>query len=218
MSDQVLNAIARALRLDEVERAHLHDLATPTAPRQSTAVETSQRPDPGLLRVLRTLDHVPVLLLGNRGEVLAHNGLLTAVLGRALDPGTSFIRYLFQDPVARERIVNWNVFASASVAALRREAGRRPHDRKLLALIEELRDSDPDVARWWDDHGVRDYASVIKHLQHPTAGPLMFDIEIVSAPHEPDQRLVIYTTEPDSPTARVLPLLASWNATNHAAR
>ncbi|GGJ59827.1 hypothetical protein GCM10010121_083080 [Streptomyces brasiliensis] len=75
-----------------------------------------------------------------------------------------------------------------------------------------MRTTDPDVARWWDDHAVRDYASVTKRIQHPAAGPMSFNIEIVCAPHEPDQRLVVYTTEPDSPTARVLPLLASWNA------
>jgi hypothetical protein len=72
-----------------------------------------------------------------------------------------------------------------------------------------------NVARWWDDHAVRDYASVTKLVQHPAAGPISFDIEIVYAPHEPDQRLVVYTTEPDSPTARVLPILASWNAAPH---
>ncbi len=71
-----------------------------------------------------TLDHVPVLLLGHRGEVLARNALLQAVLGRPLEPGTSFTRYLFQDPTARTRIINWPVFASASVAALRRETAR----------------------------------------------------------------------------------------------
>ena len=68
------------------------------------------------------------------------------------------------------------------------------------------------MARWWDDHLVRDYASVAKRIEHPTAGVLDFDIEIVGAPHEPDQTLVVYTTRRDSPTARLLPILASWDA------
>ncbi|MEW2289413.1 hypothetical protein [Streptomyces sp. NPDC047841] len=119
---------------------------------------------------------------------------------------------MFQDPTARERIVNWCDFASATVATMRRETARRPHDHRLTALMDELRTTDRDVARWWDDHTVRDYASVSKRIQHPTAGPMSFDIEIVCAPHEPDQRLVVYTAEPDSPTSRVLPILASWNA------
>ncbi|MEU5462871.1 helix-turn-helix transcriptional regulator [Streptomyces althioticus] len=215
ISAEVLDALARALRLDEVERAHLHDLASPTTPHRPTAPGTVQRPDPGLLRLMHTLQHVPVLLLGHRGEVLARNALLPQILGSPLDPGASFVRYMFQEPVARERIVNWCDFASATVATMRREIARRPHDRRLTALVDELRATDRDVARWWDDHGVRDYASVSKRVQHPVAGPLSFDIEIVGAPHEPDQRLVVYTAEPDSPTARVLPILASWNVVPH---
>jgi len=164
------------------------------------------------MRLMDTLAHVPVVLLGRRSDVLARNALLCAVLGRPMEPGTSFMRFLFQDPVARERIVNWSHFAATAVAALRREAGRHPHDRRLTALIDELRDTDVDVARWWDDHAVRDCASVAKRVAHPTAGPLDFDIEIVAAPHEPDQTLVVHTAQPDSPTARVLPILASWAA------
>ena len=212
VSHEVLDALARALRLDDVEHAHLRDLAAPTSPRRAARPDTPQRPDPGLMRLMDTLDHVPVLLLGRRGEVLANNALLRSVLGRPLEPGTSFVRFLFQDPLARTRILDWADFASALVAALRREAGRFPHDRRLAALIDELRGSDDDAARWWDDHLVRDYASVAKRIEHPTAGVLAFDIEIVSAPHEPDQTLVVYTVRRDSPTARLLPILASWDA------
>jgi transcriptional regulator with XRE-family HTH domain len=213
VSTEVLDALARALRLDDVERAHLSDLAAPVASRRGATTEPPQRPDPGLLRLMVALDHVPVLLLGQRGDVLARNALLHAVLGRSLEPGASFPRFLFLDPLARERIVNWSDFAQASVAALRREAGRRPHDRALLALIDELRGADDDVERWWGDHAVRDYASVAKRIRHPSAGDLRFDIEIVGAPHEPEQRLVVYTVEPGSLTAQVLPALASWGAT-----
>lgn len=209
ITDQVVAALARALRLDDVEHAHLRDLAAPTS-RRATGWEARQRPEPGLLRLMTSLEHVPVLLLGRRGEVLARNALLVAVLGRPLAPGSSFIRYLFTDPTARERIVNWSHFAAAAVGALRLEVGRRPDDRRLTALVDELRAADRDVARWWHDHGVRDHTSVAKRIAHPTAGPLAFDIEAVCAPHDPDQRLVVYTAEPDSPTARVLPLLAGW--------
>jgi transcriptional regulator with XRE-family HTH domain len=211
VSSEVLDALSRALRLSDVERDHLRDLAAPSTSHRYSATEAIQRPDPGLLRLMTTLDHVPVLLLGHRGEVLARNRLLCAVLGSPLNPGTSFPRYLFLDSTARQRIVNWVDFAQATVGALRREAGRRPHDRQLSVLIDELRDADRDVARWWDDHGVRDYASVAKRIQHPNAGALSFDIEIVCAPQEPDQRLVVYTAQPDSATARVLPILASWD-------
>ncbi|MEV7042550.1 helix-turn-helix transcriptional regulator [Amycolatopsis sp. NPDC051061] len=212
VSRAVLEALARALRLTSVERAHLFDLAHPIATRNTFVAEPPQRPEPGLLRVMSALDHLPVLLLGNRGEVLARNALIEAVLGRPIELGTSFFTFLIQDPLARERIINWADFASPAIAAMRREAARRPFDQRLIALVNELRTADPQVARWWDDHTVRDYVSVTKRIDHPQAGPLTFDIEIIGAADQPDQRLVVYTAEPDSPTARVLPLIASWEA------
>jgi len=215
VSESVLAALTRALRLDEVEAAHLRDLAAPQA-RSRRPTPQVQHPDPGLLRLAATLDHVPVLLLGQRTEVLARNALLRAVLGRPLEPGTAFMDYVLRDPLARERIVNWAEFGARSVAALRMEVGRRPDDERLAAAVDELRRTDPDVARWWADHTVRDYASMPKRIAHPEAGPLEFDVEIVTAPHLPDQHLVVYTVQPDSPTARVLPILASWATEENA--
>ena len=213
IGEDVLSSLSRALRLDDVEQAHLRDLAAPTTTTvRRGARSVPQRPDPGLLRLMGSLDHLPVLLLGERTEVLARNALLCAVLGHPLPPGSSFARWLLLQPAARDRITNWADFASASVAGLRRQAGRHPDDRVLAALIDELRAFDQDVSRWWDDHTVRDYAGVAKRIHHPTAGPLTFDVEIVRAPHEPDQHLVVYTAQPDSATARILPMLASWEA------
>jgi transcriptional regulator with XRE-family HTH domain len=208
LSDDVLDALARALRLDEVERAHLRDLAAPAARR--VGWEVPQRADPGLLRLLTALDQVPVLLLGRRGTVLARNGLLTVVLGADLPPGSSFTDWLFGDPGARERIVNWPEFAAAAVGGMRMELGRHPDDRRLRTAVDALRAADPDVRRWWDDHGVTDRTSVEKRIAHPAAGPLVFGIEAVTPPHDPEQRLVVYTVQPDSPTAKVLPLLAGY--------
>ena len=168
------------------------------------------RADPGMLRLMAVLDHVPTLLLGRRSDVLASNALVREVLGWPAEPGASFVRWLFLDPAARERITNWDDFAASSVGALRYEVGRRPDDRHLAALVRELRRGDPDVERWWNDHQVTFRTSQTKHVTHPVAGPLSFGIESVIGPNDPDQRLVIYTVEPDSSTARVLPLLVTW--------
>lgn len=210
ITDEMLETLSRALQLDEVERAHLRDLAAPTSRRRWAVAETPQRADPGMLRLMAMMDHVPVLLLGRRTEVLAGNGLLTAVLGTPMTPGSSFARWLFLDPDARRRIANWTEFAAAAVGALRYETGQHPDDRRLAALVNELRRHDEDVARWWDDQRVTFRTSVIKHIAHPDAGPLRFGIESVVGPHDPDQRLVIYTVEPGSATSAVLPMLASW--------
>lgn len=157
------------------------------------------------------LEHVPVLLLGPRWQILARNALLTAVLSAAMEPGSSFARWLFLDPDARTRIANWPDFAAAAVGALRYELGRHPDDRHLTDLIDDLRRGDADIDRWWTDQRVTDRTSLIKRITHPAAGPLSFGIESVIGPHDPEQRLVVYTVEPDSPTARALPFLASWS-------
>lgn len=210
VSREVLDALARALRLDEVEHAHLLDLAAPHRLRDAPAGGGGrQRPDPGLLRLMSALDHLPVLLLGRGSQVLARNALFTAVVGE-IPVAAAFVRFLFLDPAARERILNWEHFAAAAIGALRREVARHPHDRPLTALVAALRAGDDDAARWWDDQGVRDYTSVAKRIRHPVAGDLSFDIEIVSPPHDPDQRLVVYTAQPDSTTRETLKLLASW--------
>ncbi|GAA1458511.1 helix-turn-helix domain-containing protein [Williamsia maris] len=207
VSPEVLRALARALRLDAVESAYLYDLAAP-----STAPDpVAQAPDPGLLQVMQALDHVPVILLGRAGEILASNALIRAVLSLPMETGASLHHYLFRDPIARERIVNWSQFASAAVAGLRRDAARRPHDPVLAALIEELRVSEPQFAQWWDDHEVLEFERTIKVIQHPSAGTMQFGIEFLCTPGNPDQSLIVYTVEPDSTTARVLPILASWD-------
>lgn len=212
VTDEVVRALSQALQLDDVERAHLRDLAAPSSRRRWAGPEVAQRPDPGMLRLMGALDHVPVLLLGRRSQVLARNGLLGAVLGHPMEPGSSFARWLFLDPEARVRIRNWADFAAPAVGALRYEVGRHPDDRALARLVEELRRGDPDVAQWWDDQRVTFRTSVTKHIAHPTAGALSFGIESLVGPHDPEQRLVVYTVEPDSPTARVLPMLASWTS------
>jgi transcriptional regulator with XRE-family HTH domain len=216
VSRSVLDALARALRLTEIERKHLFVLADPSGtPRSLTpAVQCA---DAGLLRLMTALDHVPALILGRRGDVLATNTLLTAVL-TDLPPSSSLVRFMFFDPLARERIVNWEHFASTMVAALRGELGRHPEDGRLAALIDELRGGDEDAARWWADHSVQDYASAPKRIQHPVVGELAFNIETVVPPRAVDQVLIVYTVQPDSATARTLPFLASWSAQQPAER
>ncbi|GAB2579007.1 transcriptional regulator [Paractinoplanes abujensis] len=207
ISAEVLAALSRALQLDDIERAHLRDLAAPA--RSSDDGSPPQRADPGLLRVMRALGHLPVLLLGRRSAVLARTPLLEAVLGHDFEIGDSFLHYLFHDPLARLRIVNWEVFARAAVAGMRREAGTHPHDRRLHAEITALRRSNPKVDRWWQDQQVGDYTSAAKQIVHPELGRLHFDIEHIIAPHDPDQHLIVYTTPPDSPTALLLPMLTA---------
>ena len=212
LTDQVIGALARALQLDETEQAHLRDMAGSDSARHLARRPRGapQRSEPGMLRLMTALDHVPVLLLGRRSNVLARNALLCAVLDHPMPVGSSFVRWLFTEPAARTTIINWADFAEASIGGLRLELGRRPDDRVLRKLIDELRTSDPAAARWWDDQSVTDRTSLTKRINHHIAGQLTFNIETVVGPHDPEQRLVVYTVEPGSATAAALPILASW--------
>jgi DNA-binding XRE family transcriptional regulator len=207
VSNEVLLAIASALKLDDVESAHLLDLASPATPTEDAA----QVPNPGLLQVMKALDHVPVILLGRSGAVLASNSLVRSVLSLQPSADQSLFHYLFRNPIARERIVNWSQFAAASVAGLRRDLARRPGDRALIDLIAELRSTEPCFEQWWSDHEVREFERATKIIQHPAAGTLEFGIEFLTSPSEPDQSLIVYTVEDGSSTAEILPILASWD-------
>lgn len=211
-SPEVFEALARALRLDHSEREHLADLlARPAAARR--APTSPQRVRPGLHLVLQTLDHVPALILGRRTDVLASNRLAREVLTDfdAL-PATrrNLARYYLLDPEARERVGDWERAAAETVAVLRLEAGRHPHDRQLADLIGELTLRCPEFSACWNDHRVLRRTHGIKHHRHPLVGDLHFTYESLQPPGDIDQTLCVYTAEPGSGTAEALRLLAGW--------
>jgi transcriptional regulator with XRE-family HTH domain len=143
VSDSVLEAVARALRLDEAERAHLLDLAR-TA--NNTSTTRRRRPSehkvrPGMQRLLDAMTAAPTLVRNGRLDVIATNPLGRALLSPAfVDPATptNLARFTFIDPAGREFFVDWDDVANATVAILRTEAGRDPADRNLTDLIGEL--------------------------------------------------------------------------------
>ncbi|WP_043618530.1 helix-turn-helix transcriptional regulator [Nonomuraea candida] len=211
-SPEVTEAIARALQLDPAEREHLTDLLARPA---RHAPISPQRVRPGLHLMLQTLDHVPAFVLGRRTDVLAANRLAREVLTDfdAL-PATqrNLARYYLLDPAARERTGDWERIASETVAVLRLEAGRHPHDRRLADLVGELTLRSPEFSAWWNDHKVLRRTHGTKTYHHPLVGELRFSYESLQPPGDPDQTLCVYNVEPGSPTAEALRLLTSWTA------
>ncbi|MFB7274212.1 helix-turn-helix transcriptional regulator [Streptomyces sp. NPDC056244] len=216
-SPEVVEALAQALRLDAAEREHLVDLlARPTPGRR--APSSPQRVRPGLHLMLHTLDHVPAFILGRRTDVLASNRLARAILTDfdAL-PVTrrNLARYYLLDPAARERVGDWDRIAAETVAILRLEAGRYPHDRQLADLVGELTLHSREFSTWWNDHRVLRRTHGTKHYHHPLVGDLHFAYESFQAPGDTDQTMCVYNVEPGSPTAEALQLLSSWTAAQH---
>ncbi|MBD3779066.1 MAG: helix-turn-helix domain-containing protein [Micrococcales bacterium] len=208
----VVAAIASALQLDEAGRAHLEHLVG-GSPRPSRRPVHAQRARQGLHQLLDALDGVPALLLGRRTDVLAANRLARALLADfdampARD--RNYARWMFLDPAARERLVDWDAQARTVVENLRLEAGRDPDDPATQALVGALAAASPEFARWWEEHRVHQRTFGDKRFRHPVAGDLTLQYETLTTPGDPDQVLFLFTAEPGSPSRQALDLLTSW--------
>lgn len=221
-SESVLESLASALQLDDAERAHLYDLtrASSGSGRRSAAASTTHVRST-LLRILDAMPGTPAYLRNGRFDILAANALGRALYSPVYDSPLfaqggpiNTARFLFLDPAATDFWVDWDKAADESVAFLRSEAGRSPHDRVLTQLIGELigelSTRSQDFAVRWARHDVKFYRSGIKRLRHPVVGELNLPYEAMDLPADPGLSLNIYTPQPDSPEQEALALLASW--------
>jgi transcriptional regulator with XRE-family HTH domain len=214
VSEQVLDALARALRLDEAERAHLFDLArASTGPVRGSRRAAVSRVRPGVLRILESL-HTPAYVRNARMDILAANNLAIALYDGLLDRDKlplNLARFLLLDQRAPAFFLDWETVADDAVAALRGEAGRNPHDRSLTDLVGELATRSDEFRTRWARHNVKHHRTAPKRLHNSLVG----DIELAGEAMElaGDGLVIItYTAEPDSPAAEALRFLASWAA------
>jgi transcriptional regulator with XRE-family HTH domain len=219
-SESVLESLARALQLDEAERAHLFDLAR-TANASGTAARTRRRPAaqhvrPGVQRILEAMTTAPAYVRNGRLDVMGANQLGRAVFAPLFaTPGRSvnIARFIFLDPAAPEFYVEWDSLAGDTVALLRAEAGRDPYDRALTDLIGELSTRSETFRTRWAAHNVRFHRAGVKRLHHPVVGELTLAYESMDLTADAGLRLNAYTAEPATPAQEALDLLASWTAT-----
>jgi transcriptional regulator with XRE-family HTH domain len=219
VSELVLEALARALQLDDAERAHLFDLARAAgrvgtvSPRRSRPPKTRVRPV-----VQRLLDQIeaPAIVSTVYGDYLAANALGRALYAPVFDspeqPANSG-RFTFLDPAAREFYPDWERLATELVASLRSQAGRNPYDRSLQDLIGELSTRSEEFRVRWAAHNVRFHRTGSKRLQHPIVGELTLSYETLTLDADDGLRLALYTAEAGSASQQALDLLASWTAT-----
>ncbi|MDX2682240.1 helix-turn-helix transcriptional regulator [Streptomyces sp. NY05-11A] len=209
VSDTVLDAVARVLRLDDTERAYLHAVARPRKPSGGSA---TPRVRAGVQLLLDSMERTPAFVVDVRMDVLAWNALADAVFGysRSTPDGRNIPRHVFLDPASRDFYPEWSAVAVQCVAHLRMQAGHHQEDRRLTSLVGELSLKSEDFRRLWADHPVRACAFGVKRVQHPVAGPLTFPYETLTIAEDPNQSLLIYTPQPGSDTAERLALLGSW--------
>jgi len=217
-SDSVLEGIARALQLDEAERAHLFDLARAAA--GPAVLRAPRRPAPQQVRpsVRRVLDSMaaPAYVRNARLDILAANrlgaALFAPVLSSPAQPANN-ARFLFLDPVAREFYSGWERQAQDVVAMLRTEAGRSPYDKGLSNLIGELSTRSEHFRTWWAAHNVRFHRTGVKRFRHPVVGDLTLTYEALDLAADAGLRISAYSAEPGTPSDDALKVLASWAAT-----
>ncbi|MCK0115844.1 helix-turn-helix transcriptional regulator [Isoptericola sp. S6320L] len=226
VSEEVLEALAQALQLDEAERTHLFHLARAAnaSGAARSRARSTQAPSlrPVVQRILDSMQGAPAFVRNGRLDVLGAN-----LMGRALyaplydsperiaTKPVNSARFQFLDPEparafwgdAYERI------AHDAVAILRAEAGRNPYDKHLTALVGELSTRSEDFRRLWASHDVRLHRTGTKVFFHPGVGRLELQYEGLTLEADAGLRLNVYTAQPGSPSDDGLKLLASWAAT-----
>ncbi|MCV7432243.1 helix-turn-helix transcriptional regulator [Mycolicibacterium bacteremicum] len=214
-SVDVLDALATALQLDDVERDHLHQLGRPQPAKRHKRLRP-QRVGQETLSLLDRLDLVssPAFVLGRRLDVLAHNRLAGALIvnfRRLPAADRNQARFVFLDPHARELYADWAQVAIDTVAMLRHDAGRYPDDPRLSALIGELSIHSREFRTWWSRHDVQRRTTGSKRYHHPVVGELTVTYQALNPCGDEDQTLIVYTAEPNSASDNALRLLANWH-------
>jgi transcriptional regulator with XRE-family HTH domain len=222
ISDEVLDGIARALHLDEVERAHLIDLvrmanASPVVHRRPAR----QQVRPSVRRLLDSMTDTAAFLRNGRLDILAANPLGYALYSPVFDSPASgaprrpanLARFIFLDGQSAQFYRNWDGIAHAAVGSLRAEAGRAPHDRALTSLVGELSLRSQPFREQWAAHDVEYYRSGIQPFRHPLAGDLDLEYDALEIPADPGQTIIAYSAEPGSAAHQALGILASWAVT-----
>ncbi|GAB3446476.1 helix-turn-helix transcriptional regulator [Streptomonospora sediminis] len=223
VSQEVLEAVAQALLLNEDERAYLLVLARAARPahRMSHRRKDARIPPP-VQWMVDSMTMAPAFVRNGRLDLVASNALCRALYAPMFDSGTTgdrgyanFPRYFFLDPGSVDFFADWEEGARATVAVLRAEAGREPNDRALRELIGELSALSPDFRTMWASHDVRIRHEGVKQLVHPEVGRLEMTFRSLDLPlpQRAVHDLVIYTAEPGTPSEDRLKLLAASDGT-----
>jgi transcriptional regulator with XRE-family HTH domain len=223
-SPEVLDAIGRALHLDEAERRHLHDLADRAKRRTAVHRPPAEHVDAATLDLLEAVGDVPALVSGRRSDVLAWNRTGHALFASHLDPACpadpgnrpNLARLIFLDSHTRALYADWPSKARAVVENLRMTAGRHPDDTLLTSLVDELTMRSPEFAAMWGDHRVSPCDSAVYEMHHPLVGSLTVRQHSLRPPQDEERRIVLAVAEPGSPSQAALRLLSG--ATAPAAR
>jgi len=208
-SADVLDRIARALMLTDLEREHLFLLGLGRPP--EVRFREAEGVTPRLQRVLDALDHSPALIKTSTWDVVAWNRAAAVVLNdySALPADKrNILRMIFLDRRVREAQYDWDSVARFVVGAFRADAARSGATAQVAALVEELCAQSAEFAQMWRDNDVRSYGEGVKRLRHPIAGEIAFEYSAFAVDGRPDLAMVVYNPATSEDMARVRALVA----------
>jgi transcriptional regulator with XRE-family HTH domain len=209
-SADVLDRIARALMLTDVEREHLFLLGLRRPP--EVRYRTTEGVTPRLQRVLDSLELSPAIVKTPTWDVIAWNRAAAAVLTdyAALPPEErNILRLMFSDARVRAAQFDWDSVARFVVAAFRADAARAGAGAEVTNLVEELSRLSPEFEAMWRDNDVRTYGDGVKRLRHPIAGPIAFEYSAFAVDGRPDLAMVVYNPASPADADRVRTLIGS---------
>lgn len=192
-STEVLDSIARALRMDAKATAYLHQLAHP-APR-SHAEPHAENVSAAIAELIDQFP-MPTIVLSRYQDVLAANPIARA-LSPGFQVGQNLSRWRFLDPAAQHVYADWDEATALAVGGLRELSADDPGDPRLLALIDELSSSSERFRTLWEQADVG-YTKGITHMRHPDVGDIYMSRTKLDLPHSGGQHILTYHAAPDS--------------------
>lgn len=199
-SDDVLLAIARALRLDDAGRHHLLALTDPG----TAAIDAPAEAPSALVRLLDALMPAPAYVLGPHWEFVAWNtaqARLYPRIGELEPPRRNLMWVLFADRSTRDLIVDWDIHARQAVAEFRSATSAVRHDPAMTELLDLLRDESDEFAGWWSEQNVSGFETRLRRFRHPAAGELTFEYQQLSPAEWPNLRVVAQLAVPGDDSA-----------------
>ena len=221
-SASVVEAVATVLRLDDDERSHLDRLLAALTPeaRKRRRAAVKETISAGVQVLLNSMGDLPAVVFNSRLDVLAANDLGRALYAPVFDtdgPPNAALFLFLDEHRARQLFPDWERMAGDTVSILRIEAGRRPDDPALIALIGQLSTRSGAFRTRWAANDVRAHRPGVKAFRHPAIGEVLLPYENLTVDATGDHTLTVFTPQPGSPEHDAIQLLASWSATHGSA-
>jgi hypothetical protein len=219
VSDEVLHAIATALRLDDEETKHLFTLAraASTRPRRRNAPRARVEVPEPVQALVDAMITAPAVVQNGHLDIVAVNALGRALYADVFDRSDgvpNLARFIFLDRRAGETFPDWNHAADDAVAILRSEAARSPYSAAVTGLVGELATRSDEFRTRWATHDIKAHRRGTKRFHHPVVGDLTLRFEALEVASAAGLTLFGFTAEPGSPSEESLRLLSSWAASD----